>query len=203
VPGVVVRRVGDSIEITFPDVPLFQSPRARAVMGKVARAYVPLALQEIGGRISDEAPVGVSGHLAQSWSASGGDETGGIEVIGQEIESIQGRVFSSLPYAIVMDQGRAPGARMPPVDALMLWVERVFQIPSGFDDEELEQTAWAVARSIAKKGIVGRHYVEHGLDKAMPRVEDILQAMGDAIVTELTGGEAVGLVGGPGGGGLV
>src|SRR5262249_3771508 len=143
---------------------------------------------------------GVTGHLAQSF---GGGEFGGTELLGQTLDTIQGRVFSSLPYAIVMDQGRQPGARMPPVDALLLWVERVFEIPGGFDDDELESVAWAVARSIARKGIPGRHFVDQGVTATLPRVDAILEAMAAEIAAVLTNTSAPGRSGGPGGGGLL
>lgn len=192
--GIVTRQIGESVTIRYRDVALFNTPKARELMASLGRTYLGLALQEIAGHISDEAPVGVTGHLAQSWG--GHSQYGGIELLGQEIEQLRGRVFSSLPHAIVIDQGRRPGAPMPPIDAIMLWVERTFGISSGFDDDELEQTAWAVAKSIARKGIKPRHYVEKGVRSALPRVEAIFRALGSAINAGLV--DASGGDGGPG-----
>lgn len=207
--AIVTRKIGQTVELSYRDVALFSQPRARAVLARLGRVFFALALQEIAGRISDEAPVGVSGHLAQSWAGGSGfgNENGGIELMGQEIGSLQGRVFSSLPYAIVMDEGRRPGARMPPVDALMLWVERTFGIPRGFDDDELERTAWAVARSIQRKGIQARHYVDAGVSAAMPRVDRIFKTLAESIAAELVEAGLTGaggpVTGGAGGGGLL
>jgi len=189
--GVIVRKFGDQIEIRYRDVPLFEGVRARRVLATIGRAYMSLALQEIAGRISDEAPVGVTGNLAQSFGASPAAVTGGIELLGQTIEDLHGRVFSSLPYAIVIDQGRTPGQRMPPVDAIMLWVERVLGIAES-DDFELEETAWAIAKSIAKKGIEARHFVDRGLKNALPNVEGVFEIMADAMGRALTEPEGQG-----------
>lgn len=176
---IVVRRIGTNVEIRYRDVPLFHNERARAVLTDLGRLYFDLALQQIAGHISDAAPVGVSGHLAQSFA---GSTDGGIEVFGQSFEQLRGRVFSSLPYAIVIDQGRRPGARMPPPEALKLWVEKVL----GIDPSESRQVAFLVARSIAKKGIEARHFVEQGLKQAEGDLRHIWQAYGDAIAVALT-----------------
>jgi hypothetical protein len=72
-----------------------------------------LALQDAAGHISDEAgKFSDTGNLAQSFGADPATSTGGIEVLGADATAgINGRVFSSLPYAVVMEDGRRPGAR--------------------------------------------------------------------------------------------
>ena len=50
-------------------------------------------------------------------------------------------------YAPAIEHGRKPG-RMPPVDAIKFWVIRKLQIP----EEKAEGVAWAIAKSIAKRG---------------------------------------------------
>ena len=59
-------------------------------------------------------------------------------------------------YASVMELGRRPGARMPPVDAIVRWVIRK-QIASG---GSARSVAFLIARSIGRKGIRGRHMFE-------------------------------------------
>jgi len=201
--GVIVRKIGTQIEIRHHDVPLFDRAKADAVMVEQARILFDLALQEIAGHISDEAPVGVSGHLAQSWGATPATADGGIEVTGSTLGSLEGRVFSNLPYAIVIDQGRAPGRAMPPIDAIMLWAERVLGIRDS-DDFELEDAAWAIAMSIARKGIQARRFVERGLAAAMPRVDGIFEVLADVIAVALVDPNrgAGGATAGPGGVGL-
>ncbi len=183
--AVVIRKLGDTIELRYHDAPIVVPERARATIAQIVREHLELMLHDVAGHISAEAPVGVSGNLAQSFAASPATSSGGIELMGQRIDEVEGRIFSSLPYAIVIDQGREPGKRMPPVDAIMLWVERVLGITAS-DDVELEDTACAIARSIARKGIAARHFVDRGVERAMPRIEGVAAIMAEAIAIALT-----------------
>lgn len=182
--GFTVRKIGTSVEIRVPDVALFNSAAAQAVLTAKARQFFELALAELAGHISDAAPIGVSGNLAQSFAGAFGSTMGGSSVTGSSLEEIQGRVFSSLPYAIVIDQGRAPGARMPPPDALVPWVKRVLQV--GGSEEEVRSVAFIVARAIGRKGIKARNFVAAGITAATPRLEGIFQIMGEAMAVGLT-----------------
>ena len=87
-----------------------------------------------------------SGALKNSWKVVQ-DENG------------QHFVVSDLIYAKIMDEGRLPG-KMPPVNKLMPWV---FQKLGAKDEKELKQKAFAVAKSIAEKGIEPRHYIRRAL----------------------------------------
>ncbi len=177
---VIVRQLGPNVTIRYLDVPLFTPERARRTIFELARTFFELGLQEIAGRVSDEAPVGVTGQLAQSF---------GQEVAGASIEDLEGRVFSSLPHAIVIDQGRTPGRRPPPVDAIALWVERVLGVSSGFDDEELEQVSFLIARAIGRRGMYPREFVKKGVENAVPTLEGIFRALADAIGPSLVSPE--------------
>lgn len=179
--AVITRRIGNSIEIRYVDAPIFHPDQARHVLTAQARAFFELALQHLAGHISDEAPIGVSGNLAQSFGGSTGD--GGTEVRGNTLDSLEGRVFSSLPYAIVIDQGRTPGATMPPPQALETWIQRVLNF--GGSQEELESLAFVVARAIGRKGIRGRQFIAAGVAKWAPDAEAIFARMGDAIASGL------------------
>ena len=180
--GFVVQQIGANVEIRYQDIPLFHGEKARAVMADLGRLHVMLALQAIAGFVSDKAPIGVSGQLAQSFAGDGA--MGGIETFGQTIDNLGGRVFSSLPYAIVVDQGRTPGARMPPAQALALWVERKL----GIAPDEAGAVAFLIARSIGKEGIQATHFVEAGLRQAQPTIEGIAASLGEAITAALVGG---------------
>lgn len=181
----VVKQFGANVELRYRDVPLFSGEKARAVITDLARLHISLALQSIAGFVSDAAPVGVSGQLAQSFAGGG---LGGQEVRGQTFEHMYGRVFSSLPYALVLDQGRRPGARMPPAEALELWVERKLGIPLA----DVPGVAFLIARSIARKGITARHYVDEGLRNATPTIDGIAASLGQAITAALVSESAAG-----------
>lgn len=86
-----------------------------------------------------------------------------------------GFVGSDLVYAPVMELGRKPNGPMPPVAELKVWVERkpgLARATGGVTrkgrqrkpksgskaDKAQWAMAWAIAKSIAKKGIKGRYY---------------------------------------------
>ena len=68
-------------------------------------------------------------------------------------------IGSPLIYARIMDEGRLPGS-MPPVSALFPWVRDKIPTKSA---EEAKSIAFAVAKSIAEKGIEPRHYIRSAL----------------------------------------
>ena len=94
--------------------------------------------------------------------------------------SIQGHILTPFPnlsgvvttpkeYGIVMEEGRRAGAKMPPVNAIKLWVVRKLGIPP----EEADGVAFVIARSIAKKGIEGRHMFKEGLEVSEPHINQL------------------------------
>jgi hypothetical protein len=82
----------------------------------------------------------------------------------QRGQSITGNVSTPLAYGIVMERGRTPGSKMPPVDAIELWVRR-----KGIASVESRAVAFVIARSIAKKGIKGVFMVENAFEEGSPK----------------------------------
>jgi hypothetical protein len=136
--------------------------RLEAVRGEIgpgASAVVRDWLGEVEGAIREEidaAGLVFTGALRASFRGDVfADVVRGIEVY-------TGRISSDLVYAPVMEGGRRPGARQPPVDAIAPWVEAKL----GSD-----VSAYAVARSIGRKGVRGRHYLRRALDRARDAVQ--------------------------------
>jgi hypothetical protein len=133
------------IQVALPAIPLWVPANARAELSTLVLASMRLACQEAAGRISDAAPVD-SGQLAQSFGSDPASPTGGIEILGQDAEvGINGRVFSSLPHAIVMDQGRRPGQPInrAGIDAIGLWAQRKL----GLSADEANHAKWPLHRT--------------------------------------------------------
>ena len=103
-------------------------------------------------------------------------------VNGTAVDGITGRVFSSLPYAIVMDEGRTPGARMPPPAAIELWVQRKL----GLTGTEAARAAFAIARSIGEKGIDPRAFADEAFSAGQNKVDRLFEILGDQITRALT-----------------
>lgn len=172
-----IRETG--ISVLLPAIPLWVPAEAMKAINDLALDTLRLALQYAAGAISGEAPVD-SGQLAQSFTADPATATGGIELLGVNVASgVEGRVFSSLPYAIVMDLGRRAGQPISRagIDAIGLWAQRKL----GMSSEEASHAKFAIAQGIIAQGIEGTHYVEAGINKAAPTVNQLFAAMADAV----------------------
>jgi hypothetical protein len=73
----------------------------------------------------------------------------GMKASGKWIESLEvvGNVIRGQKYTEQLVNGRAGGS-LPPINAIENWVKAKF----GYSGNEARQTAWAVAKSIEKKG---------------------------------------------------
>lgn len=185
-PGVGVGGQGSrayGIQITLPAIPLWLPDQARKELNDLIVDTMRLALQDVAGHVSDEAPR-ADGTLAQSFGADPATSTGGIEILGGDAAAgITGRVFSSLPYAIVMDQGRRPGAPISRagIDAIGLWAQRKL----GLGAAEADRAKWAIANVIVARGIAATNFFERGVKSATPRVDQLFAILGQQIAQRL------------------
>lgn len=179
-----------TLELRIPDLPLFIPAEAKAVVDSLTRDALQAALSYVAGQVAERAPRNF-GALAQSFQASPAGTTGGIEILGVSPQSqLVGRVFSSLPYAIVMEEGRRPGfpVSRAGIASIALWVRRKLGLSGG----EAKSATYAIATVIRQRGLPARHFAREGFKAAAPQVERIFQ--------ELAGGLAEGLAGGRRGG---
>lgn len=133
----------------------------REVLVETVDAAQTVILQIMGPEI----PV-FTGHLRASWQSTRPEVDGA---------TVKGSVGTPLLYGAVMNDGRTPGAQMPPPEALEAWV----RLKMGAD-----VSAYVVARSIGRKGIKGRHYVE----KALAAAEPVLAALSDRAAARMVEG---------------
>jgi hypothetical protein len=87
------------------------------------------------------------------------------EIYGEAF-GMTGIVASPLVYGPPVEYGRKAG-RMPPVDAIKLWVVRKLQI-SG---DEADNAAWAIARHIGAHGTEGAFMVTQAYNRAIGGTE--------------------------------
>lgn len=102
-----------------------------------------------------------------------------------------GFVKVSVPgYGKYVDEGRRPGAKMPPIEkagqGILPWV-RVKKIRT--PRLTTEQLAWAIAKSIAKKGIRPKPFIQNSIDFVLNNFTDQLDQAGkedlnNAIIAE-------------------
>ena len=70
-------------------------------------------------------------------------------------------------YARYVEYGRKPG-KMPPPDILEAWAYKKFRL----SHKDARSAAWALARSIAKKGTKARPYVEPAVESGWRKMID-------------------------------
>lgn len=80
--------------------------------------------------------------------------------------NLVGSVGSPLEYVPVIEYGRKPGGKFPPVDAIRLWVKRKLGVP----EKEIDSVAFLVGRHIAKYGTEGVHMFKEGFEAAEPHI---------------------------------
>lgn len=174
------------IAVGIPNVPLFYPETAKQELGRITLDTLRLALQQIAGHVSDAFGASSdSGNLAQSFGANPATPTGGIEILGTDLlGGVSGRVFSSLPYAIVVEDGRRPGSPISKagIDAIGLWAERKL----GLSADEAKSAKFAIANHIVSQGLEGKHHAQTGFNAAKPGIEMIFADLAQTIGTALT-----------------
>ena len=84
-----------------------------------------------------------------------------------------------LQYANVIELGRRPGARQPPVEPIINWMKikniRLRDNDGNFiksTEAKRRQVAWAISRSIGENGIVGIKYYREAIKEVMEKRGD-------------------------------
>jgi hypothetical protein len=95
----------------------------------------------------------------------------------------EGQVFAGGAggiYGLPVEKGRRAG-RMPPPDAIELWVRRKLAV----SEEEVSRVAFLIARAIGRRGTVGVHMFEEGLKASERLVGDRFERASDRITAAL------------------
>lgn len=102
---------------------------------------------------------------------------------------LEGHVGPSAGYGRYVEFGRRPGARMPPVSALIGWVQRHFHAPrQRVTDATLRGEAFALARAISRRGIPARPFLQPALTKNRPQIDALFAAVGARVIASIAGG---------------
>lgn len=91
-----------------------------------------------------------------------------------EVKPLSARVFSTLNYAMVIEEGRQAGARMPPPEALRGWLRRHGSFTTPF----------VLARSIARRGIKGRFFMRSAKEATEQQMPNYLNEAAQSIGRE-------------------
>lgn len=75
-------------------------------------------------------------------------------------------------YALVVERGRTPGRRMPPAEALLVWVRQKLHPAS---DKIARSLAFVIARSVGRKGFPGVHMFENAFRAHQANVRRLIR----------------------------
>lgn len=105
--------------------------------------------------------------------------------------SLVGEVGPDARYGRFVEFGRRPGARMPPVDALMGWVQRhwhtIAERRRGVSRRTLRGEAYVLARAIARRGIPARPFMAPAYERNRSRIAEGFARLGLNVVAYLAG----------------
>jgi len=97
--------------------------------------------------------------------------------------SLAGIVGTPLAHGEVIELGRRPGKRRPPVEALIPWVRSIIGIT---DEKEQRGVAFAIARKIGAEGFKGAHMFGKAWGKDLPWVQAMLYTIGARVAKRLS-----------------
>ncbi len=86
------------------------------------------------------------------------------EIRGRSLSEMRGIVASPLAYAVVIEYGRKPGKKMPPIGPIELWARRVLG-ESGL--------GFVIARAIGRRGLPAHHLFRNAAEKGGATVQRI------------------------------
>lgn len=93
------------------------------------------------------------------------------------------QIANSAPYSGVIEDGRRKGARTPPRQAIARWAQRKL----GLTEKEAQRAAFAIARSIAKRGLRPRKVLGSVLERiAKAALQEIAREVAKTLRGEAT-----------------
>jgi hypothetical protein len=123
-----------------------------------------IVVNDAASKFAEASPVGVYGNMQGAWL-----QTKGVEISASGIVGFSDPTPTA-PYSWFVIYGRPPG-KMPPVDAIMPWVSKKL----GVVGDSLRSVAFAIARSIGRKGTKGRDFITPIVKKNTPLWKRVLE----------------------------
>lgn len=140
---------------------------APAELKAAMMAGIPIGLEKIGLRgvplVQDHTPVGATGNLFGGVFAEFHQE-------GPVMEEIIGVHPPADMYAGPVELGTRP--HFPPPSALLLWVQKKLHIE---DEKEALSVAFAISKSIAKRGTQGQHMFDQAFAQLQLEAPGIME----------------------------
>ena len=163
---------------------VFNPKIAKNVLDKESKSFLLNATSTYKVGIKEKAPVGATSQLKNT--------------IGSTVTKRRGLVYTGVDYAIVVEEGRRPGATPPPIRAMLKWIRasssgkdwstkvkinrksKLYSFAKSLKEKgypgSITQIAKAIilSRSIGKKGIDGKKFFEKGIESVQNIVNNFL-----------------------------
>jgi len=146
------------------------------ITDKHLRRAMQLSVFKLQAEIVPLVPTGVTGRLKGSIKSE-------VSGYGSNIVGKVGSTLEKEEYPAVMEFGRRPG-KMPPPSALYRWVQIRLKVPK----KKVPGVAYVIARSIARKGIKGRRFMQKGYRKSGAYIRQQFMLALDRITEDLSVG---------------
>ena len=77
-------------------------------------------------------------------------------------------IYNEAPYAGIIEDGRRPGAKAPPREAIARWVQRKLRVTA----KEAKSVAFVIARSIKARGLLPRRVMANAIPELTKAILD-------------------------------
>jgi hypothetical protein len=94
--------------------------------------------------------------------------------------SDKGVIINIPEYSTFIESGRKPLSKLPPISNLLRWM-KLKRIAPGNENK----IVWAIAKSIAKKGIKPRPFIERAVKNAEESIEGFMIGVSELIDIEI------------------
>lgn len=145
--------MADNITVDMGRTLVDLARRYPEIVREESRAVLRVIEQRVESRVVALTPRGVGGQAGLAGSIHGEVvETGGKTLA---------EIGTPLEYGEVVELGRRPGQRQPPVDPIALWAMRKL----GVSAEEAHSVGFVIARKIGREGFPGAHMFQQTIDE--------------------------------------
>ena len=125
----------------------------------------------------------IDDRMVETAIANGSEASGrlirSISALNKENQEEVFTIISTVDYAKYVDEGRRPG-EMPPIQDILNWIQEKPIRPRGITQESL---AWAIAKTIARKGIKPRPFIQKSINEVMLGFQEKLVVAGEIDIT--------------------
>lgn len=150
--------------------PLIRLETTQRGINGITRKLGPEALNQIARDSLEESILELHRLVQEGTPQNTGDTAANIqfEINGSTINDLNGVVFSPDYHFKILNDGRRPGARMPPEGPIRVWMEDKGIDPVGIDEttgQSGRSVLFLIRRAIGRRGLPAHRIMEKALEQ--------------------------------------